>query len=63
METLILLISSLFMTSPTLDAATMASLESSYTAESTTTYDAATGSAIVTNPDGSVIIINPEENN
>lgn len=63
METLILLISSLFMSAPSLDAATMTSLQASYTTESTTSYDPATGSAIVTNPDGSVIVINPSEDN
>ena len=63
LQAFILLINSLFVSAPSLDAATMNQLQSSYTAGSTTTIDAATGSAIVSNPDGSVVIINPVENN
>jgi hypothetical protein len=63
LQAFILLINSLFVSTPTLDPATMNALQSSYMVGSTTTIDPATGSAIVTNPDGSVIIINPEEAN
>ena len=63
LQAFILLINSLFVSAPSLDASTMVALESSYTAGSTTSIDPATGSAIVTNPDGSIIVIDPSETN
>jgi len=60
METLILLVASLFMT-PTANSTT--TYDSSYSSSSqTTTYDPATGDQTVSNPDGSIIVIDPSEN-
>jgi hypothetical protein len=63
LQAFILLINSLFVSTPSIDAATMNQLQSSYTAGSSTSIDPATGSAIVSNPDGSIIVIDPSETN
>lgn len=63
LQALILLINSLFVSDPSMDQAAMDAAIQAQMPGYTTTYDAATGMATVTNPDGSIIVIDPLENN
>ncbi len=58
----ILFIQSLIGSPVQMDSAQMSQLRSNYQ-NSTVNYDQSTGTVTVTNPNGGVIIINPEENN
>jgi hypothetical protein len=63
LQALVLLINSLFMSNPTADPTMINATISAQMPGYTSTYDAATGSTIVSNPDGSIIVVDPDENN
>jgi hypothetical protein len=63
LQALVLLINSLFMSNPTADPMTVNATLSAQMPGYVSTYDAATGATTVVSPDGSVVIVNPVENN
>lgn len=63
LQALVLIINSLFMSNPSSDPATINATIQAQMPGYTSTFDAATGNTIVSNPNGSIIVIDPEENN